>query len=96
MNCMSFESVHNYHEAAVFQWIGDEAYRYPTLAGRADLLADVACVALNRMPPRYVLNDLDTAFYMDAATLAQQLAAVREAVEFAFKFVQARTNRESR
>ena len=48
-----FESIHNHHEQAVFEAIRRAGPGYPLVAGN-DLLPDVACVALNRLPPRYI------------------------------------------
>ena len=49
-----FSSVCNHNERAVYDAVHSQADRYPGLAGRAELIADVACVALNRLPPRYI------------------------------------------
>ena len=37
---------------------------YPGIADDGELLADVACVALNRLPARYVRHDVDLMFYL--------------------------------
>jgi hypothetical protein len=84
-----FDAVHNYNERLIFELISDSAYRYPTLSD-PELLADVACVALNRMPPRYVCHDVDMSSYMSSDDRAKSEAAVKAAVEFAFGFMQAR------
>ena len=85
-----FDTVHNYNERLIFRLISDSADRYPTLSDDPELLADVACVALNRMPPRYVCHDVDMSSYMTSDDRAKSEAAVKAAVEFAFSFVQAR------
>jgi hypothetical protein len=87
---MDFSSVHNHHEQAVFQAVIDGATRYPALAGHPDLLADVACVALNRVPARYVRHDVDLAFYLTEGERAVTDASIAHAVDAAFGFVQAR------
>ena len=58
---MDFTSVHNIHERAVYDAVQESAERYPGIAKHADLLADVACVALNRMTPRYIRHAVDLA-----------------------------------
>jgi hypothetical protein len=83
-----FDTVHNYNDEAVFRSINESAFQYP-------LLADVACVALNRLPPRYVRHDLDTNFYMSDDARARFDAAVKTAVSFAFDFVQSRSTFKS-
>jgi hypothetical protein len=84
-----FDAVHNYNERFVFQLISESADRYPALSS-PELLADVACVALNRMPARYVCHDVDMSSYMTSDDRAKSEAAVKAAVEFAFGFVQLR------
>jgi Late competence development protein ComFB len=87
---VDFSSIRNCRERAVFEAVLEASPRYPALAQDKDLLADVACVALNRMPPRYIRHEVDFAFYQttrERMETARQLAA---AVEQAFDFVQAR------
>lgn len=60
---MSFESVHNYYEHLVLERISELAGS--TLANEnEDYLCNVACLALNQLPSRYVRHDVDTVFYM--------------------------------
>lgn len=87
---MDFSSVHNHHESAVFRAVLDAASRYPALSARPELLADVACVALNRLPPHYVRHDVDTAFFQSDAERTETERQIAEAVEHALGFVQAR------
>jgi len=85
-----FESVHNYNEESVFRSVIDCAVRYPRLVDDPELLADVACVALNHLPPRYIRHTVDMRYYMSDEESAKNDAAVEAAVEFAFGFVQSR------
>jgi len=55
-----FTSIQNHHERPVFEAVLAEQEHY--LLGE-DLLPDVACVALNRLPPRYIRHAVDMAFY---------------------------------
>lgn len=84
-----FESIHNHHEHAVFEAIARAVPDYP-LVSRNDLLPDVACVALNRLPPRYIRHKADMSFYLSERERAEDARAVSDAVRFAFEFVQAR------
>ena len=90
-----FESIHNHHERAVFEAVGRLAPNYPHLAA-SDLLPDVACVALNRLPPRYIRHEVDFAFYLTEKERAANARLVAEAVQFAFEFVQARKAMKAR
>jgi hypothetical protein len=85
-----FSTLHNHHEAGVFAAIHAIAPRYPALQHQSDLWVDVACVALNRLPARYIRHAVDFAFFQDEADRERDQRAVRDAVEYAFEFVQAR------
>lgn len=87
---MDFSSVHNIHESAVFEAVTLAAPRYPGIVGSADLLADVACVALNRVAARYIRHDVDLAFFLTERERSENERSISEAVEYAFSFVQAR------
>jgi len=87
---IEFESVHNYNEQAIFRKVIDSVALYPEFADNAELLADVACLALNRVPPRYIRNSVDLTFYMSSEEREKIEATVKAAVEFAFKFVRSR------
>jgi hypothetical protein len=90
-----FELVHNHHERSVFAAVVQLAPRYPKLAAPS-LLADVACVALNRLPPRYIRHEVDFTFYLSDRERADNQAAVDEAVNSAFAFVLARLDDKGR
>jgi len=91
----AFEAIHNHHERAVFDAIRQHAPTYPHVTAR-DLLPDVACVALNRLPPRYIRHKVDMAFYLTERERQDAEAAVDDAVRFAFEFVQARSAMKAR
>ncbi|HSI56101.1 MAG TPA: late competence development ComFB family protein [Ideonella sp.] len=93
---MDIASIHNYHERAVFDAVLEQAAQYPHLKDDGDVLADVACVALNRMLPRYIRHDVDMAFFLTERERADQERSVQESVEFAFGFVQARNAMRAR
>jgi hypothetical protein len=83
-----FTSIRNYHERVVVECVLANAARYPGV--NEDLLPDVACVALNRLMPRYVRHEVDLAFYLTEKERADNEREVADAVDFAFHFVQAR------
>ena len=91
-----FNSVRNHNERAVFDAVLKNASRFPGLAHRRELLADVACVALNRMPPRYIRHEVDFVFYLSERERGESEHTLAEAVEYAFGFVQARTAMRAR
>ena len=96
MTTPPFTTVCNHNERAVFDTVLAAAPRYPGLAHNADLLADVACVALNRLPPRYIRHEVDFAFYLSERERGDSERHLAEAVDYAFGFVQARTAMRAR
>ena len=94
MSYPDFESIHNYHEQAVLAAVSEAAPRYPMLSG--ELLADVACVALNRLPPRYIRHAVDLAFYLTDKEREDTANALADAITHAFEFVQARVAMRAR
>ncbi len=83
---MAFESVQNYYENLVFKEIHN-SIEQQKLAIDDDLLEDIACVALNRLPPRYVRHHVDIAFYISAEEHRSIGDSVKRAVADAFEFV---------
>lgn len=77
-----FEQVHNYYERLVIEHVMVQAEKRPSFT--KDMLADVCCVALNRLPPRYIRHDVDLVFYMPEAERIAIYNALEQAVEEAF------------
>ncbi len=90
-----FETIHNHYERTVFDAVIAAANGFEHLSD-PQTLADVACVALNRLPPRYIRHDVDYSFYLTERERAENEAAVNEAVAFAFEFVQAKVAMRAR
>ena len=90
-----FDSIHNHHERAVFDAVLAVAPRFAHL-GDPQIQADVACVALNRLPPRYIRHDVDFSFYLTERERNENEASISEAVEFAYQFVQAKVAMRAR
>lgn len=86
---MAFENIHNYYERLVFAQVRSETNKQK-LSVSNDLLEDIACVALNRLPARYIRHDIDLAFYLTSEERAQQEVDIARAVHYAIDFVVAR------
>ena len=82
---INFEQVHNYFERIVFEEVARQVAEYPDYT--ADMLADVTCVALNRLPARYVRHDVDMMFYLTENERRAIDESIDEALVFAFAFV---------
>ena len=87
---MDIASIHNNHEKAVFACVQEMAEHFPHIQDNPDMLADIACVALNRLPPRYIRHEVDLAFYLTESERENNERAIAEAVNSAFDFVVAR------
>jgi len=80
--------IHNYYERLVLQEIFAQSSRVQE--GDRDFLADVACVALNRMPPRYIRHDVDMTFFMSPQDIQEIGNKVTKAVTDAISYVESR------
>lgn len=90
---MPFETIHNYFEHVVFRAVLDATRTLAAASGTgfdADTIADMACVALNRLPARYIRHDIDLAYYLTDAERETMDQMVKAAVRFAVDFVQQR------
>ncbi len=84
--------IHNYYERLVLEEIFEQSSRVQE--GDRDFLADVACVALNRMPPRYIRHDVDMTFFMSPQDIYEIHNKVVLAVTDAISYVESRERGE--
>ena len=84
--------IHNYYERLVLEEIFAQSLRVQE--GDRDFLADVACVALNRMPPRYIRHDVDMTFFMSPQDIQEIGNKVSSAVSDAINYVESRERGE--
>jgi hypothetical protein len=79
------DDIHNYYEHLVLE-------RIQTLglhkAKSEDFLADLCCLALNQIPPRYIRFDVDMSFYMPSNERQQMEMNVVNAVKQAISFLE--------
>ena len=85
--------LHNYYERLVVQEVYDQSERVQQ--GDRDFLADVACVALNRLPPRYIRHDVDMTFFMSPQDMVEIERKVTNAVTDALNYVESRERGEN-
>lgn len=86
------DAIHNYYERLVLQEICNASARVQ--GGDRDFLADVACVALNRLPPRYIRHDVDMTFFMSPQELAELEEKITAAVNAAIAYVESRESND--
>jgi len=75
---MNFEAIHNYYEALVIEHIMDTIAKEPGID--QNFLEDVACLALNQLPARYVRHDVDMAFFLTTREREKMQTNIIEAV----------------
>lgn len=83
---MAIDAIHNYYESLVQERIA-ETDEYKNDKMDEDFLEDVACVALNQLPPKYVRYSVDLIFYMSTQERDEIYVNVDEAIRKAIETV---------
>ena len=78
LNSPQLEQLHNYFENRVLT-----ALRARGLILDEDTFVDVACVALNELPTKYIRHDVDMAYFTDPADLVALHGKVERALDLA-------------
>ncbi len=89
----TFASVHNYFEPLVFRRLLESSAR---ACADGNFAADVACVALNQLPSRYIRHDVDLAFFLSTVEIETMAQQVNDAVASALVYVEARVDQPPR
>lgn len=84
----------NYYEQLVMDKIAD-ALAGNGLAYDPDYTEDVACIALNRLPPRYIRHAVDVAFYMSAEERRDIDRKIDAAIRAAIELINQRRSRDN-
>ncbi len=78
------DDIHNYYEHLILDRIVQlklDSTKSP------DYLADLCCLALNQVPPRYIRYEVDMAFYLPQSERQQMEMNVKSALDKAIKFL---------
>lgn len=79
--------IHNYYE----QLVSDKIEELGLVAGKSkDYQADLICLVLNQLPPRYIRYEVDMAFYMPASERLQMEMNVTQAIQNAVRYLDSR------
>ncbi len=78
-------NIQNYYEKLVCDEV---SYQLSSKKHTTDELSDIACVALNSLPPRYICYTVDLTFYTSSIEQQEIQQKVQDAVKKAIKFVQ--------
>lgn len=84
---MSFDNIHNYYETAVVNRLM-EMVQAEFIHNDPSFLEDVACVALNQLPSRYIKYDIDMLYFMTAAERDKIEYDIHRAVTAAIEYVE--------
>ena len=82
------DKISNYSEVLVLEILSEK------IKGKTmdeETLADVVCLALNHLPPKYIRYDVDLMFYTSPDERKARYDRAREAVEQAIKYVEENT-----
>ncbi|QJR81912.1 late competence development ComFB family protein [Alteromonas pelagimontana] len=78
------DDIHNYYEHLVLERIAKLKLDKDK---STDYIADLCCLALNQVPPRYIRYEVDMAFYLPQSERQQMEMNVEYAVEKAINFL---------
>lgn len=78
------DDIHNYYEQLVLQRIEELKLteKYDT-----NFIADLCCLTLNQVPPRYIRYDVDMAFYLPPQERQEMEMTVSYAVDKALNYL---------
>ena len=78
------DDIHNFYEKLVVERIEKLGLDQTK---PDDYLADLCCLALNQVPPRYIRFEVDMAFYLPQSERLQMAMNVEYAVDKAMKYL---------
>lgn len=84
MATIDFSDLHNYYEPLIYNYVL-ETVSVTEKIDDEELLKDLACLALNHLPARYVRHDVDMAFFLTSRERLAIQSAVVEAVDEALQ-----------
>ena len=78
------DDIHNYYEQLVLEKIEMLGLRE---SKDEDFLADLCCLALNKLPPQYIRFEVDMSFYLSNKKHQQMAKNAEDAINFALEFL---------
>ncbi|UAA37781.1 late competence development ComFB family protein [Paraneptunicella aestuarii] len=81
------DDVHNYYEHLVLERIGQLGLQETK---DADYLADLCCMALNQVPPKYIRYEVDMAFFLSSEERMKMEKEVADAIDNSVKVLDER------
>jgi len=90
---MLLQNIQNYYEKLVIEELTERGLLPDNT--KQDYVEDIACVALNSLPPQYIRFEVDMGFFMEDEDHYVMHQQVKEALDAAIDFVNHHKNRES-
>ncbi|AWL11348.1 hypothetical protein HMF8227_00853 [Saliniradius amylolyticus] len=78
------DDIHNYYEHLVLEQIEQRGLKNTK---DSDYLADLCCLALNQVPPRYIRYEVDMAFYISQSERQEMEMNVKHAIDKAINYL---------
>lgn len=78
------DDIHNYYEKLVLEHVVELGLND---VKDSEYLADLCCISLNLLPPRYIRYEVDMAFYLPQSERFEMLLKVKDAVSRAKHFL---------
>ncbi|WJG08357.1 late competence development ComFB family protein [Aliiglaciecola sp. LCG003] len=78
------DDIHNYYEHLILERIAELGLNKNK---SNDYIADLCCLALNQVPPRYIRYEVDMSFYLPQSERQQMEMNVTNAVNKAIEFL---------
>lgn len=83
---MDIDDVKNYYEKFVFEEMNTSLVQNNKV-NENNLLKDIACIALNKLPPKYIRYSVDAEFYLSKEERRTIEKNVKKAVSDAYQYV---------
>lgn len=78
------DNVYNYYEKLVLEEVAEAAASCDV---DQDIIIDVVCLALNKLPSRYFRHGVDMAFYLPSSDFVKMRNEVKSALAAAFEHI---------
>ncbi len=82
--------IHNYYEYLVIEHL-----THRDVDQDPDYIADLCCLVLNQLPPRYIRYQVDMAFYLPKHERIEMEIKVKEAIDRSIDYLNKMTDRET-
>jgi len=86
------DDIHNYYEHLVLEKLSELKF---DRTKNNDYLADLSCLVLNQLPPRYIRHEVDMAFYLPQSERQQMEMNVTKAIRSATEYLDAHPKKPS-